>query len=628
MTWNQGEAGRWLVPLLLLLGVLAPCACLLWFLNVAVENQRAASQRKLAEAYRGQLILLRARADSYWEQRTKDLARQADQAPGGFQQAPAAFQQIVEKGLADAVAVLNPDGSPAYPAAPPPVAADPVYNRPDWLTARALENASDFAGAAAAYASIVKEDHDVSVAARDKSAALRAIDSYFTSGRLMRATDLAGRLIAADEQLLAVRLSGPRSVFRLDNLLNDYKSAPIPASQRLFLMQELPISFPTQAAERLAAQFLETGNAHVGESILEPAGLADVWKLTAPGGRAIALYRSRSVVTAIRALANGMDSTLSITPPDVPFTATGEWISAGPRLPGWQLSLSPPAEGLLFNQLLRQQRMSYIWLAILAIAVVALTSLTAAGAFRRHWRLARLKTDLVAAVSHELKTPLASMRLLVDALLEDGSPDAQKTHEYLELIARENGRLSRLIENFLTFSRLERNRHQFAFTLTRPERVIDAVLAAVGFVQQDAERFDGPDCRLEVNIDRGLPDLLADEDAVVTVLLNLLDNACKYTPGEKRIGLRAYASNGSVVFAVSDNGIGIPPREQKRVSRRFYQVDRRLARASGGCGLGLTIVESIVRAHRGSVHVESEPGRGSTFSVVLPCADGEKGAAA
>jgi signal transduction histidine kinase len=338
--------------------------------------------------------------------------------------------------------------------------------------------------------------------------------------------------------------------------------------------------------------------------------------------RAIALYRSASVVAAVHALASGMDSTLTITPPDVPFSATGEWVSAGSRLPGWQLSLSPVADDLRFNQIVRQQRMSYIWLAILAIAVVALTSLAAAGAFRRHWRLARLKTDLVAAVSHELKTPLASMRLLVDALLEDGSPDARKTHEYLELIARENTRLSRLIENFLTFSRLERNRQQFDFALTRPEQVIDEVLAAV------EDRFDRPDCRLEVSMDAELPDLLADEDSLVTVLLNLLDNACKYTLGEKRIGLRAYARNGSVVFAVADNGIGIAPREQKRVFRRFYQVDRRLARVSGGCGLGLTIVESIVRAHRGSVQLESEPGRGSIFSVVLPCVAGEKGAAA
>ncbi len=110
----------------------------------------------------------------------------------------------------------------------------------------------------------------------------------------------------------------------------------------------------------------------------------------------------------------------------------------------------------------------------------------------------------------------------------------------------------------------------------------------------------------------------ADEDALVTALLNLLDNANKYTPGEKHIALRTTCRNGHVVFAVEDNGIGIAPREQRKIFRRFYQVDRRLARESGGCGLGLSIVDFIVRAHGGRVEVESQPGKGSTFSVVMP----------
>jgi signal transduction histidine kinase len=116
----------------------------------------------------------------------------------------------------------------------------------------------------------------------------------------------------------------------------------------------------------------------------------------------------------------------------------------------------------------------------------------------------------------------------------------------------------------------------------------------------------------------GLPAVRADEDALVTVLLNLLDNAWKYTPGEKRIGVRAYREKGRVVFAVEDNGIGIAARERKKIFRRFYQVDRRLAREAGGCGLGLSIVEFIVRAHGGSIDVKSQPGRGSTFSVAIP----------
>jgi signal transduction histidine kinase len=246
----------------------------------------------------------------------------------------------------------------------------------------------------------------------------------------------------------------------------------------------------------------------------------------------------------------------------------------------------------------------------LAIAVVAVSSLIAGQALRRQWQIARLKTDLVAAVSHELKTPISSVRLLVDTLLEDEKPDATKTREYLELIARENLRLSRVIDNFLTFSRLERNRQKFEFGVTRPDAVVE------GALESARERMEA--CHLEVRVADGLPAVRADEDALVTVLLNLLDNAWKYTPGEKRIGVRAYREKGRVVFAVEDNGIGIAARERKKIFRRFYQVDRRLARESGGCGLGLSIVEFIVRAHGGSIDVKSQPGRGSTFSVAIP----------
>jgi len=138
--------------------------------------------------------------------------------------------------------------------------------------------------------------------------------------------------------------------------------------------------------------------------------------------------------------------------------------------------------------------------------------------------------------------------------------------------------------------------------VTRPDAVVRDALDAA------QERLNG--CHLEVSIADSLPAVRADEDALVTVLLNLLDNAWKYTPGEKRIGVRAYRERGRVVFAVEDNGIGIAPRERKKIFRRFYQVDRRLARETGGVGLGLSIVEFIVRAHGGSIDVKSQPGRG------------------
>jgi signal transduction histidine kinase len=231
--------------------------------------------------------------------------------------------------------------------------------------------------------------------------------------------------------------------------------------------------------------------------------------------------------------------------------------------------------------------------------------------------VAQLRNDLVANVTHELKTPLSSMRLLVDTLLNSPVLHEATAREYLQLIASENLRLSRLIDNFLAFSRMERNKQAFDFVETAPKTIVDTAAAAV------RERFNTAECRFEIEVADGLPPIRADGSAMVTALLNLLDNACKYSGERKEITLRAGAENGHVDFEVADNGIGVAPREIKRIFKRFYQVDQRLARTGGGCGLGLSIVQFIVTAHQGTVRVESEPGRGSTFTISIPAAPKE-----
>jgi signal transduction histidine kinase len=203
------------------------------------------------------------------------------------------------------------------------------------------------------------------------------------------------------------------------------------------------------------------------------------------------------------------------------------------------------------------------------------------------------------------------MQLLVDTLLDNPVFDPVKTREYLELIARENSRLSLLIANFLAFSRMERNRYTFEFAPAQVEEIIGAAIEAAG------ERFREPGCQLSVDVGPNLPKIQADLGALVTALVNLLDNAYKYTPGPKQITLRAFAASGGVCFEVRDNGIGIAPREMKKIFLKFYQADRRLARTGGGCGLGLSIVRFLVEAHGGSVRVASEPGKGSTFTVAV-----------
>ena len=127
-------------------------------------------------------------------------------------------------------------------------------------------------------------------------------------------------------------------------------------------------------------------------------------------------------------------------------------------------------------------------------------------------------------------------------------------------------------------------------------------------------------CCFETDIPDQLPDIRADHDAMVTVLVNLLDNAYKYSNDEKRIKLSVATDGSAVCFTVSDNGIGIPRRALKKIFRRFYQVDRSLSRRAEGCGLGLSIAKFIVDAHQGTIAVESKPGQGSTFTVTIPLA--------
>jgi two-component system phosphate regulon sensor histidine kinase PhoR len=148
------------------------------------------------------------------------------------------------------------------------------------------------------------------------------------------------------------------------------------------------------------------------------------------------------------------------------------------------------------------------------------------------------------------------------------------------------------------------------------QEIVESAVTAFG------ERGRAPGCTLETRVAPGLRAFPGDKGALTTALLNLLDNAWKYSGEEKKIVISANAYEGGIRFSVTDNGVGIPIGEQRRVFDPFYQVDQRLARSASGCGLGLGIVRSIVEAHRGSVRVVSEPGQGSTFTMEIPTGKG------
>ena len=621
--------------LLLLMGVLAPTVCVLWFMNQAARLQADSARQSITDAYRGQLWLIRDRVDGYWAGRGAVLQAMSEEPLRDV-------MRSVSQGVADSIIFVGPretlpPGSPFSGA---------FLSSAEWLAAQALEGASgQRAKAATAYRRIADAATNPFLAARaaeaeirclvqagDKELAIQAIRQLFAGGSASVGVDTGGRWIAADEQLLALQLMTSRdrryakAAQALIALVNDYgvapNEAPMPSTQRLFLMDELrtmsPASeapvLPTYAAERLAAQFRDVDQPTAGERTLQPTRMPGVWKFASPDGRVIALYRTDTIVSAMHGLLDQMGASRSVKFATIPPGAaanSGEAIPAGPALPGWRIAFTL-LDTKPFDEAAHGRMVSYLWAGFLVVGAIAGTGILAGQSLRRQWRLARLKTDLLAAVSHELRTPLASMQLLVEALLDENKFEPEKTRDYLELMAEENRRLSRLIGNFLTFSRIERNRQRFEFTETKPADVVRGAVQAMG------ERLHGPACNLEIDVAPGLPALRADRDALVTVLLNLLDNAHKYTPSDRRIVVQAYREGSNVVFAVKDNGIGIAAREQKRIFRRFYQIDRRLTRETGGCGLGLSIVDFIVRAHGGEVRVESSPGAGSTFRVLTP----------
>ena len=240
---------------------------------------------------------------------------------------------------------------------------------------------------------------------------------------------------------------------------------------------------------------------------------------------------------------------------------------------------------------------------------------------RREVRLATMRSQFVSSVSHELRTPLTSIRMFGELLLLGRSANPRVTDEYLQTIVNESERLTRLLDNVLDFSKIEAGRKVYQL---RPCSAADIARSAVATMRYQVAQhgFD-----LQMQIDAAAPQVLGDRDALEQALLNLLSNAMKYSGTGRVIRLRVRAENGRVVIDVSDEGIGIPAAEQLRIFEKFYRVNDPRHACVPGTGLGLTLVSHIVNAHRGEILVQSEVGRGTTFSVVIPTAAGSVRAA-
>ena len=230
----------------------------------------------------------------------------------------------------------------------------------------------------------------------------------------------------------------------------------------------------------------------------------------------------------------------------------------------------------------------------------------------RELAIAEMRSQFAASVSHELKTPLTSIRMFAEALTMgvQKKPEAQK--EYLHTIISESERLSRLLNNVLDFSKIEQGTRTYRFETTSLEEVIHAAEEAMAF-PMDQKGFD-----LQVEIEGGIPEVQADRDAMEQAVLNLLHNAMKYSGESREIQLKLHRNGNMVQVDVTDHGIGIVKEDRDRIFGKFFRVSGIENQKIPGTGLGLTIVSHIAESHGGRVEVKSQPGEGSTFSLILP----------
>ncbi|MBL7158520.1 MAG: HAMP domain-containing histidine kinase [Candidatus Omnitrophica bacterium] len=227
------------------------------------------------------------------------------------------------------------------------------------------------------------------------------------------------------------------------------------------------------------------------------------------------------------------------------------------------------------------------------------------------WRKARLKSEFVAAFSHDLRRPLTSIRMFSGMLKEGRAATEDKKKEYYDIIYGESEQLTGLANNILDFSRIERGRKKYLFE----RRNISLIVADTveSFRTNKGPSWD----RIVLTMEENLPAFRLDAPAIAQALTNVLSNAVKYSPPESRIFVKVLKHQANAVIEVADKGIGISKKEHKKIFRKFYRSSRQDPNIEG-TGLGLALVKYAVEAHGGRIALESAPGRGSTFSLILP----------
>jgi signal transduction histidine kinase len=289
----------------------------------------------------------------------------------------------------------------------------------------------------------------------------------------------------------------------------------------------------------------------------------------------------------------------------------------GPILPGWRVTVGPSKESTYVSvqRLVMIQYVALFFLVVTSLAALWFSTRQAGEVIQ----LAEAKTSFLANVSHELKTPLALIRLAGETMELGRVRNEEERQKFLHMITRECRRLTHMINNVLNFAKIEAGRKEFHFHPTDLRRVVSETMET--FERQ----FEEKKFEIQVDVPEDLESIEADSEAVTQCLVNLIDNAMKYSEDNRYIGVRVRVEvpetdedSGKATISVTDHGMGISPHEKKRIFDKFTRAESGLVHNVRGSGLGLSLVRHIMQAHEGRIELQSTPGQGSTFTLVLP----------
>jgi signal transduction histidine kinase len=282
----------------------------------------------------------------------------------------------------------------------------------------------------------------------------------------------------------------------------------------------------------------------------------------------------------------------------------------GSIFPRWDLALgykNTTIEALASDNFQKNLMLTLFVFSLLIFGIILTLRATA-----REMRLAQAKSTFVSNVSHELKTPLALIRLFAETLELGRVKSSEKAHEYYRIINNESRRLTQLINNILDFSKIEAGRKEYQFVESDVAEVVEDVVRSYEYQIVNAG-FE-----MRTDIDHDLPPVPIDRDAISQAVLNLINNAVKYSDESKEVAVRVRGRDNAIAIEVADKGIGIPRSEHEKIFEKFYRVSTGLVHDTKGSGLGLALVKHIVEAHHGKILIESAPGKGSRFTILIP----------